>query len=446
MRPRRCRPRLQTLEGRDIPGHLTVTFAAATHTLTVVGDAAANNVTVEGDAADPTHFTLSSSVDTFNGSTAHTLTQSGVRDIAIRLLGGDDAVGFPGGVPVHLAGSLTVDGGEGANSLAAQNLTVVKGLTVRNGAHVTGITDTTLTDPSVGGGLSVTNGDGDTNTVVQRNAAGLSAVGGSVRVTNGTGRDTVSLGDLVVGGSVTVHNGHANAGGVTGSTQLFNRFSTAARSRVRGSVLVSYLDGTGSVNGLFDTEVGGNVACNYGTGGGSIVFDGFKTAGPVLVHGNVTVKGAGAVSLTVGFVNADAGLVVGKNLTVAGGNADVVLASKLTVGGSTTFAFGDGDNQVTINDSLFDGAFSLTTGAGADTVKLETFVGTTIGTTFVGPVRMSLGSGNDVVNVAAASDAKEEVVYLGTFVIHHGTGIDTLSQGGPGHVLSPLGTPLLFVG
>jgi hypothetical protein len=444
MPARRPRPRLETLEGRDVPGHLTVTFAAASHTLTVVGDAADNNVTVERDAVNPTRFILSSSVDTFNGPTAHTFAQIGVRSIAIRLLDGDDAVGFPGGVPVHLAGSLSVDGGDGANSLAAQNVTVAKGLTVRNGTHTTGITDTTLTNLSVGAGLSLTNGNGDTNTTVQRNGPGLSAVGGSVRITNGSGQDRVRLSDLVVGGNVTVRNGHADAGGFAGSTALFNNFSTAARSRVRGSVSVGYLDGTAINEGMTDMEVGGNVTFNYGTGGAAVLFDGFNTAAPVLVHGNVTVKGAGAVSLAIGISDAHTGLVVGRNLTVAGGNKDVVVASLLTVGGSTTFALGDGDDQVTINDSLFDGAFSLTTGSGADTVNLETLAGSAIGTTFVGPVRVTLGSGNDVVNVAAAADAGEEVVYLGTFVIHHGTGSDTLSQG-PGHVLSPPGTSILFV-
>src|SRR5690349_14690801 len=40
MTPRRRRPRLEPLEARDTPGFLTLTYAAATRTMTVAGDSA----------------------------------------------------------------------------------------------------------------------------------------------------------------------------------------------------------------------------------------------------------------------------------------------------------------------------------------------------------------------------------------------------------------------
>ena len=43
--------------------------------------------------------------------------------------------------------------------------------------------------------------------------------------------------------------------------------------------------------------------------------------------------------------------------------------------GITSITLGNGNDVVTIDDSTFHGAFTLTTGAGADQVKLETTAG-----------------------------------------------------------------------
>lgn len=63
---RRCRPRLERLEGRDVPGNLTVTYAAASRTLTVVGDAGNNDLTVHQDSGG--FFILSSTTDSINNN------------------------------------------------------------------------------------------------------------------------------------------------------------------------------------------------------------------------------------------------------------------------------------------------------------------------------------------------------------------------------------------
>ena len=46
--PRRCRLQLEPLEGRDTPGILTLTYAAATHSLTVVGNSADHQLNIDG--------------------------------------------------------------------------------------------------------------------------------------------------------------------------------------------------------------------------------------------------------------------------------------------------------------------------------------------------------------------------------------------------------------
>jgi hypothetical protein len=414
------RPRLELLEGRDAPATLTVGYSPVTHTLTVVGTDADNQLTITGDAADATHFTLSSTTDTFAGGGTTFASPSGVQSIAVRMLGGDDTVFLSNSPPIRLAGGLSIDGGDGANSATAFDLTVGKNLTIRNGTNAAGTDRTNLFDLNVNGSLTVTNGDGDTLTQVLRNSAGVSAVRGAVNITNGTGLDYNFLDDLNVGGNVTVRNGHADAAGNAGGTEMENIHNTSARSQFRGSVAVSYLDGATTFEGVFDAEVGGNVAFSYGSGGGNLYFDGNHTGVPLLVHGSVSVTGTGAKVVSTKY-SSGLGAIIGKNLTVTGGAAaDTVTLTRATVNGTTTLNLGAGDNTVTVDDSLFVGPFRLTTGGGADTIKLETATGTGTGTTFVRAVTMALGAGVDSLTLGGSNDANQALVFAGSFVVHHG--------------------------
>jgi len=176
---------VEALEGRAVPANLTVTYAAATHTLTVAGDNAANDLTVQGDISDPTHFVLTSA-GTINNGPGTFATPSGVENMAIRLLAGDDRLTFAINPAVHLRGGLTIDGGDGSNTIYANYLTVGKGLAIRNGV---GYDMTLLSDPSVGGSLTIRNGDGGSWVNLDRGSQGVSTIGGSVRITNGTGSD-----------------------------------------------------------------------------------------------------------------------------------------------------------------------------------------------------------------------------------------------------------------
>jgi len=422
MRPRtHARPRLHELEGRDVPADLTVTYAAASQTLTMTGTDDPNQLTITADVSDPTHFFLSSTADTFNGTPSPFATPSGVRNIVVKMKAGNDSVTLAATPAIKLAGSLTVDGGDGANSVGATDLTVARNVSIKNGTNAAGTDSTSLTNLNVGGGVTVANGDGASNTLIQRTTAGLSTVGRNVAVTNGTGYDLVLLADLNVGGNVTVRNGQAAPGGNAGTTQLFNQVNATAQSLVRGSVSVSFLDGTASGNGIFDGDVGGNVAFTYGAGGGSTYFDSFRTDRPTAIRGNVTVAGAGALQVLVGIAAERDGAVVGKNFKVTGGAAaDALTLNRLVVNGATTLALGDGNNSVVIDDSLFAGAFNLTTGAGTDTVRLDTAAGTSKATTFNKAVKMSLGAGTDAVTFGGNTDAFQAITFAGGCTVKHG--------------------------
>src|SRR4051794_36142688 len=101
---RRCRPRLERLEGRDVPGNLTVTYAAASRTLTVVGDAGNNDLAFHMQADNS--LILSSATDSINNNNGPYFPTGTVRNITVRMLGGDDHVTLDsqGQGPFPLAG------------------------------------------------------------------------------------------------------------------------------------------------------------------------------------------------------------------------------------------------------------------------------------------------------------------------------------------------------
>jgi hypothetical protein len=448
VRPRRCRPRLERLEGRDTPSNLTVTFSSLSHTLTVVGDSLNNDLKFQATPGDPTKFQLSSASDTLNHLAGPFVSPSGVKNITVRLLDGDDSVTFLNtGGPIDLQGNLSINGANGANRVTSTDLKVEKAFSITNGTNTAGSDVNSLANLTVGGSLIIKNGDGDTQTSVFRNSVGLSAVVGNFSITNGTGQDLDNLLDTNVGGSVTFKNGHGNAAGHAGYITIQNGYNTSARSEIKGNVTVSDSDGNvDAYDNIFDTEVLGNVTFNHGPGSAVTEFDGGATPLPVIIRGSLTLTGTGGNQVQVGNSSQQSGLIVGKNFSVSsGGAADTVALNKLEVGGTTRLNLGDGANNVTIDDSRFAGTFTLTTGAGGDVINLDTTAGSGGPTTFERPVVITLGAGNDTLTRAGITDANQELVILDTFVIHHGTGSDVDVPPAAGHELFPLLTSIQWV-
>jgi hypothetical protein len=217
-----------------------------------------------------------------------------------------------------------------------------------------------------------------------------------------------------------------------------------ARSQIHGNVFVSYLDGVGrSVDELEDTVVWGNVTFNHGAATILTDINSHYTGLPTVVSGNLTISSTVATAVYIGGIIGQ-GLVVGKNLAIRGGaGTSSVSLDKLQVGGTTTLRFGDGDHDLSVENSVFGGSFSLTTGTGADEVKLETD-DESQGTTFRGRVAMNLGAGDDALTVVGAKDALQSVTSLSTFVVHHGTGSDTLVAN-PSRAFFPFGESIQWV-
>jgi hypothetical protein len=341
------------------------------------------------------------------------------KDLHITSGAGEDHVTFN---QTRVEGSVSIAAGDGANAVDATDLVVVKNLAITNGKNATGTDATTFTNLAVNGSVSIPNGDGDTSTKIQRNAAGSSAILGNVTVTNGAGLDRTVISDENIGGNVTVNNGQGDATGLAGTTQIYNDLNTGARSVIGGNVSITYVTGGGSsVDSLEDVEIGGNVVFNHGAGGLAMAFDGFRIAQPVLIHGGLTVKGTGASEVDIGFGMKQSGLIVGKDVSITGGSGDDTFNARgLVVEGRTGVLLGDGGNAVSIDDSAFSRAFTLTTGKGVDAINLETTPGTVGPTIFGGAVAIKLGHGADTLTREGTADPNQAIYFYGAFTVDTG--------------------------
>jgi hypothetical protein len=282
-----------------------------------------------------------------------------------------------------------------------------------------------------------------------RNTPGANFIGG-LTVINGTGRDDYTVADTNVGGNIVAKNGLPDALNDAGSFEIYNFQNTSGRSVIGGSVSVKYKAGDIGYLYLADADVRGNVRINHGSGATESEFDSYRVAQPLLIRGNLTLLGTGPSVITVGKLNGTAsgkGLIVGKNLTiVTGDQADTIDAYRLRVNGATLIQTGGGADTVTIDDSRFLGrsflspfGFRLLTGAGNDTVNIETAPNTTAPTKIVGPTLVNLGSGDDTLTTGFGGDATRRVqLSLAGFLLG-GPDSDTLNRF---NLVSVLGFPI----
>lgn len=417
---RHRRPRLEILESRDTPGNLTVTYAVATHTLTVVGHQLNNQLSVDGVDGNNTQFRLESTTDTFNGSPGPLITPTGVKNLSIKLLGGDDTIVMGSAATVTVLGNLTVAGADGKNKLNAYDLLVYRNLTITNGA---GVDATYLSNLNVFGSLIINNGTGDSEIHIYRGTPGWSLIQGNLTILNGTGQDHNNVIDMNVGGNVTIRNGRGDSYGNGGDTSFYNIEHKSSRSVIGGNVLVSYSDGN-ATDWFRDVSVLGNVTFNHGTGSSDTVVDKYNTALPTVVRGNLTFAGSGPTIIHHDGTANIAGMVIGRDFRVTGGSGvDQLYLFRAEVGGRTILALGDGNNHISIDDSLFVGVVSITTGVGNDSVYLEAILGSATWTTFEKPVTIRQGAGNDLFHSSGTvRDINQFVQLFAPVIVHSGAG------------------------
>jgi hypothetical protein len=210
---------------------------------------------------------------------------------------------------------------------------------------------------------------------------------------------------------------------------------------------VSYQDGDIEADKLQDVEVLGNVTYNHGRGKSDTVIDGYGLALPTIVRGNLTFIGSGRTIVRHGGSSLASvyGFIVGGNFRVNGGaDADQLYLLRAEVGGKTVLSLGEGNNFISIDDSVFHGSVTITTGSGSDAVYIEALAGTGARTVFEKAVSIRQGAGDDYFHFPGLDDLNEWMVVFSEFVVHHGSGAD-VTAGDPYQIDNPLNRLLAWV-
>jgi hypothetical protein len=428
----RFRPTCEPLECRLNPAG-TVTGSFANGTWTLIGDADANDILINAGPEHNSFFVAGQ-----NGTAVGGVVKADkVKNIVIKLGEGNDRARFNDTIDqtLRLRGHLKFVGGNGANDLVIERMDVGKNLTVTNGE---GFDYLGLGNSRVRGHVVVHNGQGDSELDIYRsNVDEFSSIGGNLVIRNGSGADYIQVTDTHIGGSVNVNNGLADVNQDAGAVQIFNLANTVTPSIIRGNVSVTYAGGEVNYEGIWDTEVLGNVTYNYGAAQGEVHFNAFHVLQPVHIHGNLTITGQGDTFVDIGVEGTQTGLIVDGNLIIrTGDGVDLIQTYLLHVGGKTVINTGAGGDKIVIDDSTFAGPVNIQTGTGADAVFVESWDITQYATQFAGALNVNLGDGDDLFSIGLENDPTAAMAMLGGGSWNGGAGTDTLEWRNPDIIFS----------
>jgi hypothetical protein len=437
------RPSLEWLEDRWNPSG-TVTGSFANGTWTLIGDAEANEIRIN-PAGVLDQFTVTG----LDGTTVAGVTNpSNVKNIVVRLRGGDDYVEVNNTNALsRLLGDLRIFGGSGANFVEIDYFKM-KNLTIIHGDNTTNSDELYLTDSIVRQNVTINNGDGDSYNNIYRSSSDISEIGGDVTIINGVGEDSNYFNDTHIGGNVKVLNGRPDSDGDAGYFEVYNTLNETSRSIIGGNVFVRYQGGDVDYDGIWDTEVLGNVTFRYdGDGEQTLYFDGYSVTQPVHIHGDLTVIGQGNVLVDIGRQYEETGLIVGGNFTVqTGDGSDTVNIDHMSVGGTTLISTYASNDVIRIDNSSFVGPTTILTRAGNDTLLIESSSGSAFGTQFAGALTTRMGDGDDTQTFGFGGDATRLVEVLAGATLSGGDGNDTLNDLNLVSVFGkPIGTDLVSV-
>ena len=248
------------------------------------------------------------------------------------------------------------------------------------------------------------------------------------------GDDTLSVGNLQIGGNLTFNGGSSTTG-----NNLF-----IGSSRIGGTLTV--LNGANSASlDQIDiqpfVEIGRNLIVNYGTGdsltnlatnifiGGNMSVTGSSTIDRVFMA-NVSLGGKLSLALGGGANTVDLGFSeMHKSVVVKGGaGIDGLELTDMWIGGSLIANLGNGDNEVHIDTtadtptstvgSRIGGKLAITTGTGTDTIQFGTEKPVIVGGA------ASFITGNEPVGVDGV--LIDDTAFLSTVLVDLGGGNDQL--------------------
>jgi hypothetical protein len=353
------------------------------------------------------------------------LTTSFNGSLSLKLGSGNDnvSVGFSGG-PVNIEGNLGISGSGGNKTIIAQDMNLYGTGKLNIALAGAGDEASTFVDVNVAGAATITHpGAGNTNVTIGTSGSPNTVnQWGSLSIINGLGADSNLISDTNFAGNVTIKNGAGEAGNTSQGGGTITRLSTKNDhnlTTIEGNVSITTATGQAD-NEIADANVVGNVTINTGAGiSGQVtqqvvaiaVVQTVTAAGNPTIGGNVTITtsslpGSGGAFVVVGHDNVL--LNIAGNLTIKGsgtGAVGVILHDVSVPNGTTSITLGaqTTGNTVYVYGTTFNSVFNtftLTSAAasGSNILSIQDQAGET---DFLGKVTVSLGTGNDLLNVAA---------------------------------------------
>ncbi len=461
-----------------LPGTLNVAGNAGNDQITLKSVTLNGAVTLDGGTeADTVNISINSSIN-------QTLTvKMGAGDDVVRL--GDGTyrnvnVDMGTGVEefnlagrVHVFGSLTAStAGTGSFFLRTESLVVTGALALKSlaGTNVVEVNSVNAGSQTfIGGAFSITTGAG-TDIFKLRGAI---TVGGAFTLKAGNGLNQVQSQALDVGAPLTeLAVGSISYTGGTGE-DFWDLFSTSVK--VGAAAMFTLGAGTNEVTFTGTTlRIGGgltyvgdagedemNLDVNYLEIGGPVSFKGGNGANQLDIYpvygriGSVSYVGGtgidqawigdiegsttrlvigGNVSATLGAGQSEFslrdlavyGTVTGTSATVAGTAERFEITESTILGTVSLKGTSTASTIIEVEDSIFQGAVTLDSGAGADIVRLDNKVASARLSTYYGAVKVILGTGDDQLfagrNPAVANTGN---AFLSTLIVDGGAGADS---------------------
>ncbi|MCY2929010.1 MAG: hypothetical protein NTV86_05855 [Planctomycetota bacterium] len=391
-------PALERLEDRTLLSGNVIGVVAA-GTLTLTGDGGDNTFTVDQAGLSAQQFRL-----TPDGTTQINNSGLGVpvifnvvnRDVKMNLGDGNDTVTF---TSAALPGNLVVNGGDGDNAVNLDASTVARRVKITNGVgnDIFRLVNASRVDNSV----AINNGDGDSATLLDN-----SIILWDLKVIAADGADTL---DIV---NVSLVNRYVRTffdeGGST---------TTVDNSGITGRLFVAADPGGTDVVNVLNGSTLSKGANLYSAG--SLVF----TADDSRFDDNVVARGD--AGLTASLLN---GSYFAFRLALSGGStaASNIILNNITANGAFSIRTDGGSDTVTIDDSTFNKTASVRLGGGDDTLAIEqTGAGPGPVTTFAGRFTFLGDGGDDTVSLGVPASAGNQVVFDAKSLFDGGGGLDT---------------------
>jgi large repetitive protein len=410
---RRARLAVQSLEGREVPANVVAEISNGT--LFIIGSSADDSIILSQPSGAGT-LTITPVGESLNGRFSSD-TGPLPRSVDILLGSGDDTVAFDlSAQSIVFPGTLAINYGTAGIGTKVTQTTGATSNTLTVGGsfgihYAAGTVTTNLDNLSLAAGLGVTHGSGDSTFRVDNKVGDgtFSVIHGALTVTNAAGVANNTLEDTNVGGTVTFSNGKERAtDDAAGFTKILNS-TNSNFATIGGGLVITNASGnstTGDIVG--DVLVKGGVSIGLGTGTFKATVAAQHVSSAPVIKGNLTVT-----SLTTGIPTV--------NLGAAGTGLDV--------GGAMSVRAGNGGATITLTDVQVTGATGITTGAGNDTVSVDTASGA-LGSLFHG-FSANTGAGNDKLTIGGGSGT---TTFRGTTNVNLSTGDDTLALAATGPV------------